>query len=196
MTNMYGDRGFHIDRFGEPYQQPTNVVGGLVSKQHVDAAILFVRAEVINRIGDITKQFTVAQNYIDVKEKRLVRAKPAKDKTDLVIKEQLDYVGDNFDFTKPDAVSIAVNSGNKKRRIAGVGKSMHGHDVVIRNELAELYDLNYKYQEEMNKRLVYIKSQIGVVESISEYKGRQQQQQKPQTRKPDHAASETHVTDT
>jgi hypothetical protein len=109
-----------------------------------------VKKELIERAN---KQVAFEKHYISVKKKRIVNAKRAIDKTDVVIKEQLDEVNTKIDgVLKGLEVTddcIQIKNG---RKICGISRSNSAYDAINGVELVEVYN-----------RLHAIETKLGLV---------------------------------
>lgn len=186
---MYGIRGggrFMFNRFGEEIDSlnisssTATLSNELVNlaKPELDSFVRHGIEEMkrllklvpdINRYNDLKTKLdkiedaiNLTDTYVSFKNRRLVAVGNAIDNKDVVNKEQLDStiatikrIANIFDISKTGLVNIRGH-----RRIGAVSKSKELYDVVVREELSELKNLLYKYQEELNVILVRVQDDV------------------------------------
>lgn len=167
---MSGQYGFHINRFGEVFEDlgsrgsdlTTRNIGDLkfelsddlkraieIMNDKINLELNKQTTSLGGRLDKLEEQFLFTKSYVSVKSRRVVSADKAINDTDLVTKEQLDDVFSQlkdllavFDLTtQPDSILV-----KNHRRIGTVSKSKYPFDVVVRKEFVE-------FQTAVNERM-------------------------------------------
>lgn len=175
---MYGESGFHINRFGEEITGSKD--SDAVSTQYVDLKLLELQTEFndraksmftvieknlkthLTKADELMSGVELTNNYLSVKNRRIVSAARALAKFDVVVKEQLDEIDSKIKGPLKLSHNIAVKTGTKandfgslelktRKRISNVGLGISENDVVVLKQLEDLRVLHNELKQRIDR---------------------------------------------
>lgn len=172
---MFLNSGFKFNRFGEELEQSTSFSG--ISEAKLNDKLSELRVSSSSEINEnikklqgefrstaqqkfeevkkelidrANKHVSFEKHYISVKKKRIVNVKKGIDKTDVVVKEQLDEVNSKVEgILKGLEVTencIKIKNG---RKLCGISRSNSAYDAVNGVELLEVYNRLHKIETKL-----------------------------------------------